>query len=60
MRSTDELLDKANDNMQRASHSNNSLDETVYYSNQAVVMMLNAVVLELRELREEVRQSSGS
>jgi hypothetical protein len=58
IKSTDELLDKAQDNMRKASNSD-TLDQTVYYSNQAVVLMLNAVVLELREIRKEVSQSSS-
>ena len=35
-----------------------SLDKTVYYSNQALFMLLAAIVIELKNLREVVAQKT--
>jgi hypothetical protein len=55
---TDSLLADAQDSMNKAADDSNTVDRTVFYSNQAVVMMLTAVVGELRSLRAAIGESS--
>jgi hypothetical protein len=56
---TDSLLGDAQASMEKAADDTNTLDRTVFYSNQAVVMMLTAVVGELRSLRAAVEGRTG-
>ena len=56
---TDSLLGDAQDSMNKAADDTNTLDRTVFYSNQAVVMMLTAVVGELRNLRAAIEERSS-
>ncbi len=56
---TDTLLSDAQISLDKAAAEDNTLDRTVFYSNQAVVMMLTAVVGELRNLRGVLEERSS-
>ncbi|MBT9465525.1 MAG: hypothetical protein IV113_15980 [Hydrogenophaga sp.] len=54
MKSTENLVDMAVASMESASDDDNTLDRTVYFSNKAILTMLSAVVVELRNIRQAI------
>ena len=54
MKSTTQLIDNATESMSKAAEDDISMEQTVYYSNQAILLMLSAVVFEIRNLRETI------